>query len=113
MRKIQKIFIKILHKFKQMCYNKKVIENTLNQVIKGLNTKKIKGGIHMSGHSKWNNIKTPTLAKNKKWFQRNMSVMKSIKINKNGKILIKIYKNELDFNNNLTHFFLPYRQKYK
>lgn len=40
-----------------------------------------------------------------------MSVMKSIKINKNGKILIKIYKNELDFNKNLTHFFLPYQTK--
>lgn len=31
MRKIQKIFVKILHKFKQMCYNKRVIKNTLRQ----------------------------------------------------------------------------------
>lgn len=40
-----------------------------------------------------------------------MSVMKSIKINKDGKNLIKIYKNELDFNKNLTYFFLPYQTK--
>lgn len=31
MSKIQKIFVKILHKFKRICYNKKATKNTLRQ----------------------------------------------------------------------------------